>query len=141
VRGAVRHDDPDAAAKLETIHAGSARLPEGWSWRARWRADLMGACVRCGTEANTEGPDGRPWHPFCWGAAGTPPATPTYRAGTRLRPRHLALAAGPRQTVSARSTSSTVTHASTPHAGPASHAAATPDVGARPASSRRPATG
>jgi hypothetical protein len=92
VLGAVRHDDPDAAAKLEAIHAGSAPLPEGWSWRARWHAELVGPCVRCGAQANTEGPDGRPWHPFCWGAAGTPAATPTYRAGTRLRPRHLALA-------------------------------------------------
>jgi hypothetical protein len=91
VLGAVRHDDPDAAAKVDTIHRGSAPLPEGWSWRARWRADPVGACVRCGTEANTAGPDGRPWHALCWGAAGRPPPTATYRAGTRLRPRQLDL--------------------------------------------------
>jgi len=89
--GAVRHDDPAAAAKLEAIHAGSAPLPDGWSWRARWHAEPVGACVRCGAQANTTGPDGRPWHPYCWAAAGTPPPHPAYQAGTRLRPRVLEL--------------------------------------------------
>ena len=56
VRGAVRHNDPDAAAKLEGIHAGSAPPPGGWKWQARWRVDPVGACVRCGQPANTEGP-------------------------------------------------------------------------------------
>jgi hypothetical protein len=92
VLGAVRHDDPDAAAKLEAIQAGSAPLPAGWSWPARWQAEPTGACTRCGGEANTTGPDGRPWHPFCWAAAGKPPRHPAYQTGTRLRPRVLALA-------------------------------------------------
>jgi Bifunctional DNA primase/polymerase, N-terminal len=92
VLGAVRHDDPATAAKLAAIHAGSAPLPDGWSWRERWHAEPAGACVRCGDEANTTGPDSRPWHPLCWSAAGTPPPHPAYRAGTRLRPRVLSLA-------------------------------------------------
>jgi hypothetical protein len=91
--GAVRHDDPDAGAKLFTIHATSAPLPDGWSWPAGWHAEPVGACcIRCAEPASTTGPDSRPWHPLCWGAAGTPPPHPAYRAGTRLRPRVLGLA-------------------------------------------------
>ena len=90
--GAVRHDDPDAAAKLATIHAASVPLPDGWSWRTRWHAEPVGPCVRCAEPANTTGPDGRPWHADCWSAAGTPAPRPTYQAGARLRPRVLDLA-------------------------------------------------
>jgi len=92
VLGAIRHDDPETAAKLSAIHAGSAPLPDGWSWRERWHAEPVGPCVRCGEPANTAGPDGRPWHPLCWGSAGTPPPRPAYQAGTRARPRVLDLA-------------------------------------------------
>jgi hypothetical protein len=92
VLGVVRHDAADATAKLETIHAGSAPLPDGWSWPARWQAEPVGVCVRCGEPANTSGPDSRPWHPLCWSAAGTPPPRLAYQAGTKLRPRVLDLA-------------------------------------------------
>jgi hypothetical protein len=137
VLGAVRHDDADTAAELETINAGSAPLPPGWNWRARWRVDPVGACVRCGSEANTPGPDGRPWHALCWGAAGTPPPPATYGAATRLQPRHLDLAGSLEDF-----------HRAVDHLDrdtcidrtcrPASHAAATPGAGARTANSGRP---
>jgi hypothetical protein len=91
VLGAVRHDDQDAAGKLQAIHAGSSPLPAGWSWREQWQADPIDACVRCGEPAHTTGPDGRAWHSLCWAAAGARVPMSTYQAGTRLRPRVLAL--------------------------------------------------
>ena len=40
--------------------------PHGYRWADQWRAEPVGRCVRCRDRSHTPGPDGRPWHPFCW---------------------------------------------------------------------------
>jgi hypothetical protein len=38
--------------------------PPGWAWD--WRAEPYGSCQRCPWPSHSLGPDGKPWHPFCW---------------------------------------------------------------------------
>jgi hypothetical protein len=35
--------------------------------RWHWREEPFGPCPRCWWPAHCLGPDGRPWHAFCWG--------------------------------------------------------------------------
>jgi hypothetical protein len=35
--------------------------------RWRWRPVAFGPCPRCYWPAHTLGPNGQPWHAFCWG--------------------------------------------------------------------------
>jgi hypothetical protein len=39
--------------------------PEPPPWR--WRKVPFGPCPRCYWPAHTLGPNGQPWHAFCWG--------------------------------------------------------------------------
>ncbi len=78
----VANDDPDAEAKLDRLAAGQAEMPAGWNWRQRWSAEEVGRCRRCRRVSHTAGPDGQPWHPYCWGNPNPPP-----RAARRKRPR------------------------------------------------------
>jgi hypothetical protein len=80
VLGVVANDDPDAEAKLDQLGDGSAGLPDGWSWRRQWSAEPVGRCRRCRRASHTAGPDGEPWHAFCWGNLVPPP-----RAARRKR--------------------------------------------------------
>jgi hypothetical protein len=41
--------------------------------RWSWRAVPYGPCPRCRWPAHTLGPNGSPFHPFCWGNADDPP--------------------------------------------------------------------
>jgi hypothetical protein len=40
--------------------------PYGWRWSAHWRDEPYGECIRCKALTHTPGPDGQPWHAFCW---------------------------------------------------------------------------
>jgi hypothetical protein len=40
--------------------------------RWAWRPSPFGPCPRCYWPANTLGPDGQPWHAFCWENAEPP---------------------------------------------------------------------
>jgi hypothetical protein len=82
VLGTVANDDPDAEAKLDRLAASPPELPVGWNWRQRWSADDIGRCRRCRRVSHTAGPDGQPWHPYCWGNP-----NPAPRAARRKHPR------------------------------------------------------
>jgi hypothetical protein len=41
--------------------------------RWTWRAVPFGPCPRCRWPAHTLGPNGSPFHPFCWGNVDEPP--------------------------------------------------------------------
>jgi hypothetical protein len=45
-------------------------LPHEWVWRPV----PFGPCPRCWWPANTLGPNGSPWHAFCWGNPDPPPS-------------------------------------------------------------------
>jgi hypothetical protein len=55
-----------------TYRPGS--LPTGYDWAVRWQPDPVGQCVRPGCITHrapdrlthTLGPDGCPWHAYCW---------------------------------------------------------------------------
>lgn len=52
---------------LEDLNAALEVLErEGLGWRWHWREEPFGPCNRCYWDTNTLGPDGRPWHAFCW---------------------------------------------------------------------------
>jgi hypothetical protein len=69
--------DPDIEEAIDTLAAAFGPVepahhpgepPHGWSWRDHWRDEPVGTCSRpaCPWPAHTLGPDGRPWHAFCW---------------------------------------------------------------------------
>jgi hypothetical protein len=67
--------DPDLEETLDALAAafGPVELayrpgetPHGWRWADQWRDEPVGTCTRCPWPAHTPGPDGRPWHAFCW---------------------------------------------------------------------------
>ncbi len=82
VVGVVRHDDPDAHAKLAAIASGSLAWP--------WQDEATGQCPRCELASHTTGPDDAPWHPFCWAATEPPSAVPSHRQRGRGRAADLA---------------------------------------------------
>ena len=55
----------DALDLLE--RAGFELQPVVAALRWRWREEPFGVCQRCYWDAHTLGPDGKPWHAFCWG--------------------------------------------------------------------------
>jgi hypothetical protein len=63
-------DDLNDALVLVEFHFGPVEPRATW----RWREEPFGVCQRCYWDAHTLGPDGRPWHPFCWANPNPPPA-------------------------------------------------------------------
>lgn len=53
-------------------NGGPVEPPLEYDWTARWAARPVGVCVRCQDPAHTLGPDGRPWHAFCYYAPNLP---------------------------------------------------------------------
>jgi hypothetical protein len=39
-----------------------------------WHPDPVGVCQRCYWDAHTLGPDGKPWHAYCWRNPTSPPS-------------------------------------------------------------------
>ena len=54
----------DAEVLAVTTNNQPPDIPPGWRWD--WRPVPFGTCQRCPWPVHTRGPDGRPWHPFCW---------------------------------------------------------------------------
>ncbi len=65
--------DPDQRLALALLRQafGEARV---LATRWEWRTVPFGPCPRCQWPANTLGPDGQPWHAFCWGTDTAAPA-------------------------------------------------------------------
>jgi hypothetical protein len=65
---ALYSDVEHAQRALERAFGPLRRLPTGPpAPRWQWRQVPFGRCPRCHWPANTLGPDGQPWHAFCWG--------------------------------------------------------------------------
>jgi hypothetical protein len=54
----------------EAIDPSVTMRPRRWEWRTV----PFGRCPRCQWPANCLGPDGQPWHAFCWGTDTAAPA-------------------------------------------------------------------
>jgi hypothetical protein len=70
---------------------GTALFWIGWDWAARWQPDPVGRCSRPGCcpgrkvqWPHTLGPDGKPWHAYCW--ADPTPTPPKRWRTTRRKP-------------------------------------------------------
>jgi hypothetical protein len=57
----------DLGAALEELEAAFGVVVVDHRWT--WRSVPFGPCPRCRWPAHTLGPNGSPFHPYCWGNA------------------------------------------------------------------------